>query len=317
MKLLTQLDIIKKFIEIHGYYFDYSKVVYINMITKVCIICPIHGEFYQTPGNHLKGKGCKKCANTKLSLFKTHDIIKFLEKAITIHGNKYDYSKVIYIDSKTKVCIICPIHGEFWQTPDNHLTNGGCYNCGVDNIKFKQRSTNKNFIEKSNIVHNFKFGYENTTYLNNSTKVCVTCLTDDHGDFWVTPANHLKGRGCPICKASKGELAIKSILDKYDILNEPEYIIPEVISQLKYDFYLPDYRLLIEFHGIQHYEYSPFFHKNNEDNFLKQKERDIIKKDHAYRFKYKLLEFNYQQLKELTKDQFEELILRTLNLQSN
>jgi 3-hydroxyacyl-CoA dehydrogenase len=96
-------------------------------------------------------------------------------------------------------------------------------------------------------------------------------------------------------------------------MKEPQYRIPEVANELYYDFYLPNYNLLIEFHGEQHYKYSPFFHKNDEDNFLKQKNRDDVVRYNAKRWKYNYLEFNYKQLKELFKEQFEELVLTSIN----
>ena len=107
-------------------------------------------------------------------------------------------------------------------------------------------------------------------------------------------------------------MVIKNILDKNKIINLTEYKIPEVVSNYEYDFYLPEYRILIEFHGIQHYKYIPFLHRFNEDNFDKQKERDIFKKDHAYRFKYRFLEFNYKQLDSLSEEEFEKLILKSI-----
>ena len=110
-------------IKIHGDKYDYSKVEYINAKTKVCIICPEHGEFWKTAAEHLKGSGCPKCMGYGL---KTDEIV---EKFILAHGNKYDYSKVEYKNSQTKVCIICPEHGEFWQTPSKHLNGKGCYEC--------------------------------------------------------------------------------------------------------------------------------------------------------------------------------------------
>lgn len=317
MKLLSQKELIEKFISIHGTRFVYSKVIYINMVTKICIICPVHGEFWQTPGNHLKGKGCKKCANLSLGNLKIMPLEQFIQKAIAIHGNKFDYSKAIYLGSKIKICVICPVHGEFWQTPDNHLNGNGCPVCGNINTAIKQRSNTNDFIQKAILVHGNSNDYSDAIYINNYTKIKVICMKYNHGEFLVTPANHLRGKGCPICKASKGEQTLKAIFDKYNIIFESQYRIPKVIENLKYDFYLPEKNTLIEFHGIQHYEYSPFFHRNNEDNFLKQKDRDNLVRHNARYFKYKYLEFNYKQLENLTKKQFEELILKSLNLQSN
>ena len=114
---------IEKARSIHGDKYDYSKVEYVDNKTKVCIICPEHGEFWQRPNNHLSGQGCSKCVRS------VYDTDTFIEKSRKIHGNKYDYSKVEYVDSKTKICIVCPKHGEFWQVPGNHLAGHGCPKC--------------------------------------------------------------------------------------------------------------------------------------------------------------------------------------------
>ena len=115
---------INKAKKIHDNKYDYSKVHYINNKIKVCIICPKHGEFFQEPKAHLKGQGCPKCSGcAKLTMD------DFIEKARKVHGDEYDYSKVKYINNHTKVCIICPEHGEFWQTPNSHLNGNGCYSC--------------------------------------------------------------------------------------------------------------------------------------------------------------------------------------------
>ena len=122
-------DFIAKAKEIHGDKYDYSKVEYVNTKTKVCIICPEHGEFWQCPTNHLKGCGCSKCGKMVIGDSNRITQDEFLKKAKTIHGSKYDYSKVEYKKSNEKVCIICPEHGEFWQTPNGHLMGSGCPAC--------------------------------------------------------------------------------------------------------------------------------------------------------------------------------------------
>ena len=125
----TTDEFIAKAKKIHGDKYDYSKVNYVNNYTKVCIICHEHGEFWQTPGAHLRGQGCPKCKSKK----QTCTTDEFIAKAKKIHGDKYDYSKVEYVNRKTKVCIICPKHGEFWQTPSAHLRGQGCPKCGIEN----------------------------------------------------------------------------------------------------------------------------------------------------------------------------------------
>ena len=102
------MTFIEKARKVHGNKYDYSKVEYHNNHEKVCIICPEHGEFWQTPKNHLKGCNCPKCSN----VYKMSNE-EWIEKAREIHGDKYDYSKTHYISNKLKVKIICPKHGEF------------------------------------------------------------------------------------------------------------------------------------------------------------------------------------------------------------
>lgn len=123
-------DFIMECIKKHGDKYDYSKVSYINSQTKVCIICKTHGEFWQTPNNHLYGKCCQKCCGNMKMM-----IEEFIEKANGAHGDKYDYSKVNYIDTKTKVCIICQKHGEFWQRPSSHLQGMGCPICNESKLE--------------------------------------------------------------------------------------------------------------------------------------------------------------------------------------
>ena len=296
----------KQFIEkaraIHGNKYDYSKVNYINNREKIIIICPEHGNFKQRPAGHLQGYGCKKCRKEKL----TYTTNKFIEKAKVVHGNKYDYSKVNYKHSTTKVTITCLIHGDFEQNPVNHILGGNCPRCVYDNRKL----TREQFIEKAKSVHGDKYSYHNFIYINAKTKGYITC--NEHGDFEQTPNSHLGGSGCPKCNASQGELRLQNIFIKYNINAKPEWKFPDEKYRYEYDFYLPDYNLLIEFHGIQHFEYVPFLHDYDEDNFDKQKERDILKLDHALRFKYRMLEFNYKQLKHMTSQQFEEMLISSI-----
>lgn len=118
---MTAENFIKKAIGIHGEKYDYSKVEYKSAREKVCIICPIHGEFWQAPSNHLSGNRCPKCAADLRASNKRLTTEEFIRRAKEIHGDIYDYSKVEYKGYLEKVCIVCPEHGEFWQRPGNHL----------------------------------------------------------------------------------------------------------------------------------------------------------------------------------------------------
>lgn len=139
MRRLTTAEFIVKARLIHGDKYDYSKVVYVNNSTKVCIICPDHGEFWQKPSNHLSGRGCGSCA-IKYRADKRADTLEdFKIKAVLVHGYKYSYPEQEYVNSRSKIRIVCKIHGDFWQKPSNHLIGRGCPTCGgktkIENLK--------------------------------------------------------------------------------------------------------------------------------------------------------------------------------------
>lgn len=125
-------DFIKKAKNLHTNKYEYLNIKYVNNKTKVSIHCPNHGFFEQTPNHHLKGKGCKKCANNmKL------DLNGFVKKSKIIHQNYYDYSSSIYKNSRTKIIITCKKHGDFYQTPNKHLQGQGCYICNKSKAERK------------------------------------------------------------------------------------------------------------------------------------------------------------------------------------
>ena len=190
---------IEKAKNIHKDKYDYSRVEYIDSKTKICIICPKHGEFWQTPANHLKGCGCPKCSFKKLSDLKLKTTNKFIEDAKNIHGDKYDYSKVEYKDNKTKVCIICPKHGEFWQNPNSHLQGCKCPKCSRENMPKKNNIDD--FIKKAKNIHGDKYDYSETKYNGIVHTIKIKCPI--HGEFYQKPYVHLMGCGCPTCSDNK------------------------------------------------------------------------------------------------------------------
>lgn len=215
IKLDTVEKFIKKAKKVHGDKYDYSNVEYKDSATKVCIVCPTHGKFYQKPCIHLQGSGCPKCGKpVKLT------IENFIEKAKKVHGNKYDYSKVEYKNSKGKVCIICADHGKFYQIPSEHLRGRGCSKCANKTVSDIKRSTREDFINKSRGMHGSKYDYSKVEYKNSTTKVCIVCPI--HGEFFQTPSSHLRGSGCPSCGSTK--LTVNEFIkrakkvhgDKYD-----------------------------------------------------------------------------------------------------
>ena len=193
MKKLTTEDFIRRAKEVHGDKYDYSKVDYIDNRTKVCIICPEHGEFWQQPRNHLLGQACPKCAyKTRWESRGRITTENFIKKARKVHGDKYDYSKVEYKGTHTKVCIICQEHGEFLQTPHNHLHSQGCLACSG-----RKQLTTEEFIRRAKEVHGDKYDYSKVEYINSHTKVKIICPI--HGEFEQEPNSHLEGKGCPNC----------------------------------------------------------------------------------------------------------------------
>jgi len=142
---------------LHNNKYDYSLVDYINIKTKVIIICPIHGEFKQVPESHIKqGCGCPKCSKKY-----KYNNIDFIELSNVIHNNKYIYTKINYINNYTKINIICPTHGEFIQTPSNHLSGKGCNICGES----KNELLIKEYLDKNNIIFIREHKFDECLYI--------------------------------------------------------------------------------------------------------------------------------------------------------
>lgn len=116
--------------KVHGEKYNYSKVNYRTLKDKVTIICPVHGEFYQTPKLHLR-QGCKQCGIDQRAAKNRLSLATFIEKANSVHANKYDYSQVIYKNGNLNIDIICMTHGPFSQIAHSHLQGQGCPKCGL------------------------------------------------------------------------------------------------------------------------------------------------------------------------------------------
>jgi hypothetical protein len=213
---------IQKSKNIHGNKYDYSRVDYVKNHQKVIIICKKHGEFEQTPNNHLSGYGCKKCAGTaKLS---TNE---FIIRSKTIHGDLFDYSKVNYINSTTKVIIICKEHGEYQQTPKLHINGAGCGKCAGT-----AKSTTKDFIEKSKSIHNDLYDYSKVNYINSKTEITIICKT--HGEFKQAPKCHLKGHGCIKCSIVNTSNSHKTPVEEFITRSQEKHGIVYDYSKVNY-----------------------------------------------------------------------------------
>lgn len=156
---MTKKYTLKEFIDkaniIHKNKYDYSKTKYVDSHTPVIIICPIHKEFIQSPHKHLVGHGCPKCAKNGIK----YDENDLIEKFNLVHKNKYDYSNVEYKNAHTKIKIICPIHGEFFQAPYSHLQGHGCPMCkeSIGEIIINEFLSENNLILNKDYFREYKF----------------------------------------------------------------------------------------------------------------------------------------------------------------
>jgi hypothetical protein len=236
--------------EVHGDKYNYSLVDYVNNNTKVKIICPEHGVFEQAPVNHLSGKGCKYCGGTA-----KFDKTLFIIKAKEVHGDRYDYSLVDYVNNSTKVKIICPEHGVFEVTPNNHTSKK--HNCKKCSISVYDTGS---FILKANEVHGYRYDYSLVDYVNNNTKIKIIC--SEHGVFEQIPMSHLIGRGCNKCVNNGVSKAEKEI---FEFINSLGIDVIEndtsVLDGKELDIYIPSHNLAIEYNGL--YWHSELFVDDN------------------------------------------------------
>jgi hypothetical protein len=266
----TKESFVNKAIEIHGNKYNYDNVIYKNAKTKIIITCLEHGNFEQIPDDHLRRKGCIKCGG---KMKKTTE--EFIMDARKIHNDKFNYSKVNYINSESRVIIICPIHGEFEQKANDHL-NGGCKKCALIYTSNLQRKTVEEFIHESIEIHGEKYNYDNVDYINANTEVIIVCT--DHGEFRKTPHVHLQGTGCPKCCIWRNENECIAIIEEFTG-NKFTKIRPKFLKGLELDGYNDELKIAIEYNGEQHYKIVDYFHRNGIYDLLKQVENDKLKKE--------------------------------------
>ena len=255
---------------------DYSYVDYVNNRTKVKIIDPVYGEFWQTPSNHLKGQSHPLRRANKISNSKsltTNEVVKRFEEKHK--GEGLDYSKVKYVNMHTKVCIIDPVYGEFWQEPVVHLK--GCIHPrrAIDRNSEKQRYTTESFKKLCHEIHP-DYNLDKVVYKSSQEKVCVIC--QKHGEFYSNPDSLLQGKGCPKCgnHLSKGEDELFSILcDKFGEDNVIKGDKKE-LDGMEIDILVPSVNIGFEFDGLRWHSEKFKINKNYHLNkTLKCKEKGI------------------------------------------
>ena len=244
---LSKEEFIDKAVTKHGSTYDYKKVVFIDTKTKVIITCQIHGDFLQSPSNHLSGNGCNLCGIMKTHILQNQKSRNdFKNKATIVHKGLYNYDKSVYINATDKVEIICGKHGSFWQRPADHVRGIGCNKCGDEVRRVKNlKGTKEDFVSKAIDVHLGNYSYEKVDYKGITSKVEITCKS--HGSFFQTPFLHLEGQGCKKCHhAAIIKECSKTFIGKCQ-----------------------------EIHGIQKYDYSEVIYKSSKDKVK------IICKDHG------------------------------------
>lgn len=217
---MTQEQFIQESKKIHGDKFDYEFVEFVNVTTKVHLICNDCGEhIFQTPSNNLLGNSCIACSRKKPYTKET-----FIEAAKKIHGDRYDYSEIEYINIRTKIKIWCKeCQKFFYQEPAKHFY-GGCITCGG-----REKLTQDEFLKRAKEIYGDNtYDYSNVVYINMETKVELKCFRAGHA-FKIDPKHHINRRqGCSICefetrserRPSKRDEIIKMCVDvhgdKYD-----------------------------------------------------------------------------------------------------
>lgn len=309
MKLTTQ-DFINKSIQIHGNTYDYSKSIYINANTKITIICKKHGEFTQIPNNHYK-YNCKKCGNgnnIRNTELKKKCKDEFIVKANLVHNNRYDYSKSIYKNAATKLIIICKIHGEFAHTPNNHLRNRNCPQCGnLSRSLTKMADYNKyykTFIEK----YGDKYDYSKVIWKGASIKIIIICKI--HGDFEMFPFLHRNGKECQKCTNQYSKKSIEWL--KYiecktnNKINHAENIGEFDIPNTRYkaDGYCKNTNTIYEFLGDFWHGNPDLYNKNDINPRIKKTYGELLRNTIDKKEKIILLGYNYVQIWESDWNKF-------------
>lgn len=293
---LSQDIVIKQFQTVHtGSKFDYSLVSYTYDNTKVKIICNTCNKmFEQTPSAHKQGQGCPYCIGKHLTL----DGV--VNRFIKIHGNKFDYSEVKYVKNSQKVKIICnTCNKHFLTSPSNHYKYG-CPHC------VNRYRTPEEFVNQCIEIHDNKYNYSETEYVNAKHKVKVYCNTcNDY--FYIRPSHHLNNVGCASCAGSKGEHTIKNILQDLNFKYVQEKRFNDCVYKrpLPFDFYIPSLNVCIEYDGQHHFKCVEFF---GESHYNDTQIRDDIKTQYCVDNNIQLIRIPYWEFNNI-----EEILKRELN----
>ena len=259
--------------------------IYSGAHEKIKHKCLIDGyEWDVTPHNILKGRGCPMCTG---HIQRTQE--EYVKEVFLINPNIEVLG--VYINNMFPISHKCLLHNVIWDAiPVNILRGHGCRQCGNEILANMKRKDKGQYIEdlkriNSNII---LIG----EYINAHIPTKHKCLIDNH-EWNAKPNNILSGTGCPVCNESFGERQIRQWLDKNNIMYESQKVFKNCcnINTLPFDFYLPDYNVVIEYQGEQHYKPIDYF--GGEKNFKMQQKRDNIKREYCKNNNIRLLEIPY------------------------
>jgi len=220
---LTKDIFIQRSINRHGNRYGYHDVIFKGVNTAVEIECPIHGIFLQKPVYHMGGSGCPKCSYQSRSKSRSDTADSFIKKAKARHGDRYDYSAIEYVNSKTNVTIVCPIHGEFIQSPAAHIRKNnpnGCPTCASVKNGIKQRLSQQEWTDRCIQQHGDCYDYSDSHYRGKSNPITIICKT--HGSFEQLAGDHMNGSGCPKC-SDKHQHTTDEWIDKCNTIHNSTY----------------------------------------------------------------------------------------------
>ena len=230
---MTTDTFIRKSKEKHGERYDYSKAVYEGNKASLTIICSVHGEFQQRANGHLNGNGCPKCGqcsgkdNRSIEPRNLCTETSILNRLREVHGDKYNLSQVRYINTRTKITLICSTHGAFQILPGHAIRlKQGCNECGRLRAKISRTKTNEQFIAECTAIHGNHYDYSQVVYKGSEHTVGIVCHV--HGIFHQEAQIHLRGHGCPDCGGGK-QLTTEIFIQRSTIIHKNRYDYSETV----------------------------------------------------------------------------------------
>ena len=244
---LTQEAFIAKVTAVHGGRYDYAKTVYAGSDNQITVTCPVHGDFEQRAYNHQAGRGCPACGVLQHGQSQALSLPDVVVRAREVHGDTYEYPGP-YLGFGRKMPITCRTHGEFQQTPANHIAGKtGCPACHIE----RSRYTPASFYAKVAQRHQGRYTYDGFS----GTEEPLYIICPEHGEFIQRANTHLAGSACPACATpgSKAEGDLAALLRPHT-----EVVLHATVGGVSVDLWLPEHRLAVEHNGERfHSDISP------------------------------------------------------------